>query len=32
MTEEIKEVLDAHGLALGMILENWPPASLRQDD
>ncbi len=29
---EIKEVLDAHGLALGMILENWPPASLRQDD
>lgn len=29
---EIKEVLDAHGLALGMLLENWPPASLRQDD
>ena len=29
---EIKEVLEAHGLALGMILENWPPASLRQDD
>jgi DNA-directed RNA polymerase subunit alpha len=29
---EIKEVLEAHGLALGMILDNWPPASLRQDD
>ncbi|MCW8844480.1 MAG: DNA-directed RNA polymerase subunit alpha [Gammaproteobacteria bacterium] len=29
---EIKEVLEAHGLALGMLLDNWPPASLRQDD
>ncbi len=25
---EIKEVLEAHGLALGMRLENWPPAGL----
>ncbi len=29
---EIKQVLEAHGLTLGMRLENWPPASLRQDD
>jgi DNA-directed RNA polymerase subunit alpha len=26
---EIKEVLEQHGLALGMRLDNWPPASLR---
>jgi DNA-directed RNA polymerase subunit alpha len=25
---EIKEVLEAHGLALGMRLENWPPSGL----
>ena len=25
---EIKEVLEGHGLGLGMRLENWPPASL----
>jgi len=29
---EIKEVLEQHGLALGMRLENWPPAGLRSDD
>ncbi len=29
---EIKQVLETHGLTLGMRLENWPPASLRQDD
>ena len=29
---EIKQVLESHGLALGMRLENWPPASLRQED
>jgi DNA-directed RNA polymerase subunit alpha len=29
---EIKEVLASHGLALGMRLENWPPAALRPDD
>ena len=28
---EIKEVLESHGLGLGMHLENWPPASLRPD-
>ncbi|MEJ2603647.1 MAG: DNA-directed RNA polymerase subunit alpha [Gammaproteobacteria bacterium] len=28
---EIKDVLEAHGLSLGMQLENWPPASLRPD-
>ena len=27
---EIKEVLAAHGLTLGMKLENWPPAGLDQ--
>jgi DNA-directed RNA polymerase subunit alpha len=27
---EIKEILDSHGLTLGMRLENWPPASLAQ--
>ena len=26
---EIKEVLESHGLSLGMRLENWPPAALR---
>ena len=25
---EIKEVLESHGLTLGMRLENWPPAGL----
>ena len=29
---EIKEVLESHGLALGMRVENWPPASIAQDD
>jgi DNA-directed RNA polymerase subunit alpha len=29
---EIKQVLDNHGLQLGMRLEAWPPASLRHDD
>jgi len=29
---EIKQVLESHGLALGMRLESWPPASLRQED
>lgn len=29
---EIKEVLETHGLALGMRLDNWPPAGLRSDD
>jgi len=29
---EIKEVLASHGLALGMQVENWPPASLVTDD
>ncbi|MCG8433217.1 MAG: DNA-directed RNA polymerase subunit alpha, partial [Gammaproteobacteria bacterium] len=28
---EIKDVLAQHNLSLGMKLENWPPASLRQD-
>ncbi len=28
---EIKDVLGSRGLALGMRLENWPPASLEQD-
>lgn len=28
---EIKDVLESHGLSLGMQLENWPPASLRSD-
>lgn len=27
---EIKEILESHGLTLGMRLENWPPASLAQ--
>jgi DNA-directed RNA polymerase subunit alpha len=29
---EIKEVLEVHGLALGMRLDNWPPAGLRSDE
>jgi DNA-directed RNA polymerase subunit alpha len=29
---EIKEVLEQHGLALGMRLENWPPPGLRADE
>ena len=29
---EIKQVLESHGLTLGMRLENWPPASLRPED
>jgi DNA-directed RNA polymerase subunit alpha len=29
---EIKEVLEAHGLALGMRLENWPPPGLRSEE
>lgn len=29
---EIKDVLASKGLALGMRLENWPPASLRNDE
>ena len=29
---EIKEVLESHGLALGMRVDNWPPASLANDD
>ena len=28
---EIKEVLEGHGLGLGMHLDNWPPASLRPE-
>jgi DNA-directed RNA polymerase subunit alpha len=29
---EIKEVLEGHGLGLGMTLENWPPARLIPDN
>ena len=29
---EIKDVLASRGLSLGMRLESWPPASLRQDE
>jgi DNA-directed RNA polymerase subunit alpha len=29
---EIKEVLQGHGLMLGMRLEGWPPAGLRHDE
>jgi DNA-directed RNA polymerase subunit alpha len=29
---EIKEVLESHGLTLGMRLDNWPPAGLKRDD
>ncbi|MEL7023018.1 MAG: DNA-directed RNA polymerase subunit alpha [Pseudomonadota bacterium] len=28
---EIKEVLESHGLGLGLQVDNWPPASLRSD-
>ncbi|MCM2973665.1 MULTISPECIES: DNA-directed RNA polymerase subunit alpha [Larsenimonas] len=28
---EIKDVLEARGLSLGMRLDNWPPASLKDD-
>ena len=28
---EIKEVLEGHGLGLGMHLDNWPPSSLRPE-
>ncbi len=28
---EIKDVLASHGLSMGMRLENWPPASLKDD-
>ncbi|MBP9743579.1 MAG: DNA-directed RNA polymerase subunit alpha, partial [Burkholderiales bacterium] len=27
---EIREILDARGLKLGMDLENWPPASIKK--
>lgn len=29
---EIKEVLESHGLSLGMRLDSWPPVSLKRDD
>jgi len=29
---EIKEVLEVHGLALGMRLENWPPGGLQDEE
>ncbi|HEY8521389.1 MAG TPA: DNA-directed RNA polymerase subunit alpha [Gammaproteobacteria bacterium] len=29
---EIKEVLESHGLALGMRLENWPPPGLHREE
>jgi DNA-directed RNA polymerase subunit alpha len=29
---EIKEVLESHGLMLGMRLENWPPSGLKRDE
>jgi DNA-directed RNA polymerase subunit alpha len=29
---EIKEVLESHGLTLGMRIEGWPPANLRRED
>ncbi len=29
---EIKDVLASHGLSLGMRLENWPPANLKDED
>lgn len=28
---EIKDVLESHGLSLGMTLENWPPAGLYEE-
>ena len=29
---EIKEVLESHGLTLGMRVDNWPPPGLKRDD
>ncbi|MEI6458826.1 MAG: DNA-directed RNA polymerase subunit alpha [Pseudomonadota bacterium] len=29
---EIKEVLESHGLSLGMRLDGWPPVTLRRED
>jgi len=29
---EIKEVLESHGLSLGMRLESWPPVGLKRED
>src|SRR4030081_1940438 len=29
---EIKEVLQSHGLMLGMRIDNWPPPGLKRDD
>jgi DNA-directed RNA polymerase subunit alpha len=29
---EIKEVLESHGLTLGMRLDSWPPVGLKRDD
>ena len=29
---EIKEVLESHGLSLGMRLDSWPPVSLRREE
>jgi DNA-directed RNA polymerase subunit alpha len=29
---EIKEVLQSHGLTLGMRIDNWPPPGLKRDD
>ena len=29
---EIKEVLESHGLSLGMRVESWPPAGLLKHD
>ena len=29
---EIKEVLQSHGLMLGMRLDNWPPPGLKHDE
>jgi DNA-directed RNA polymerase subunit alpha len=29
---EIKEVLESHGLTLGMRLEGWPPSTLRREE
>ena len=29
---EIKEVLEGHGLSLGMRLDGWPPVTLRRED
>ena len=29
---EIKEVLESHGLTLGVRLDNWPPVGLKRDE